>query len=610
MILAAAPRRDRLVVLAVLAGLYALAVFARLGAIALYGGQEDYTAWSMSHYFGGVTRQYLAFAGELLDLRYTSLGYPPGYPALLAAFRLLGISDLQAMRAAQAAIDALGVLPVYWLLRRAGLQRPLCVAVASVYAAYPLWVFGSIFLLGEFVSTLLVLAALSLALLWDRGQAPPRALMVASGFVLALFALVRPDLLLLPGLMAIWLLWRHGWRHGAVAAALLAAGFSLPIAAWGLHNKVHNGHWVFTTTGGGNALWEGLGEVPNEYGFVLSDEKAIEVLRRRGMAWLSPEADRYFRSEYLRAWREHPGFVLEVIGKRWKNVVFDSERFAVDVGPLEALRAKLDSWGLLLAFLALVLWRSSPAAVLIVSLPVAYALLSIGMTHWEARYVRYVHLSYLFSAALVLGWCVERLRARSGRLATIAMAVAVAVTAWAVAQAALRIADRAAGARLVAQLAGAAARGSLRGGYNLCSLDFKGAVPGATVARTGCELAIVTSPDPFAYQATATVPVPAGSAVVARFRGRLDAGGVNVGLLSGDGQRFLAQSAQLTPGEFSGELLGYGGSAGPLTVVVSNQNPKGEKSRATILELDVKCFPVECSAPASARDVPGEATRR
>ena len=151
--------------------------------------------------------------------------------------------------------------------------------------------------------------------------------------------------MLLPGLLALWLLWRHASRQGLAAAAVLVAAFAVPISAWGLHNRVQHGHWIFSTTGGGNALWEGLGALPNDYGYVLDDQKAGESLRRKGMSWLSVEADRYFKSEYLRAWREHPEFVLRVIAWRWRHLLTDSETWLPEAASAFRLKRMFDLGG-------------------------------------------------------------------------------------------------------------------------------------------------------------------------------------------------------------------------------------------------------------------------
>lgn len=579
---------------AVLAMTAAAAVFLRLMAIDVYGGHQGYQAWSMRHFFGGITPTYLALAEDLLGLRYGSLAYPPGYPAFIAVARLAGITELGDLRILQAAIDVAGIFLVYFLLGRAGVRPGLRLCGAAVYATYPLWAVGSTFLLAEFVTPVFVLAALALTVVLGGRERPTPLLAAGGGVLLGFFALTRPDLVLLPGLLAAWLLWRRPDRRGIAAIALLLASFSLPLAAWGLHNRIQHGHWVFTTTGGGNALWEGLGEVPNDYGFVLDDQKAGEVLAKRGLKWLSVEADRYFKSEYLRAWREHPEFVVGVIRSRWMRVIVESEGWFSEARPYFLLKRAFELGGWALFAFALLAFRRSPERVLLVGAPLIYALLSIGLTHWEARYGRYVQLSYLFALVLLVDAFAERVGRFSRRAAAAVLVTAAGATTWAAASVLAQAAGESQGTRLTVEINDRAARGELEAGYGLCGLAFSPFVPDARLARRGCALEVSTSSQPYAYQAMAEVVVPEGSAVHMRFGGVLEAGGIHVGLLSGDETRFIAGAGFSKAGEFAGEVSGYGGRSGKVKVVVSNWNPAAASSRAILARLELQCHPHPC----------------
>ncbi len=592
-------------VLAALGAAVVLAMAVRLLAIAIQGGGTDYIPWALKNYFGGITPAYLKLADALLDFRYaidqTALGYPPGYPAVLAAFKLAGIEDLQSMRVAQAAIDCAGVPLTYFLLRRAGLHLALALCGAVLYAVYPLWAFGSIFLLAEFASPVLMLGALALTVHCGDRERPAPALLAITGVYLGIAALIRPDLLLLPGMLGAWLVWRHTNRRGLAAAVVLLAGFAVPMSGWGLHNRLVHGHWIFSTTGGGNALWEGLGALPNPYGFVLDDRKAGEVLQSKGMKWLSVEADRYFRSEYFRAWREHPEFVLSVIKWRWTSLLTDSEKWLPEAESTFRLKRFLDLGGVILVLAAAVAFRRSPVRLLIAVVPVVYALGSIGMTHWEARYVRYVHFSYLFSLLMLLDLAVAHAGRLSRRAGLAALALPCAATAWAAGDVVASARYESNGTRAIALARAADEKGALAPGIDLCRLDFQPAVAEARIARRGCELDLATSPEPFFYQALASVPVPEGSAVILRYAGRIDSGGLSVGLLTGDGARFIAQATHAAARDFDGKLAGYAGKRDSVRVVISNFHPGGGSSKATLHRLEVQCYPTACGSGTPGR---------
>jgi hypothetical protein len=90
------------------------------------------------------------------------------------------------------------------------------------------------------------------------------------------------------------------------------------------------------------------------------------------------------------------------------------------------------------------------------------------------------------------------------------------------------------------------------------------------------------------------VAVPKGSAVHMRFGGVLEAGGIHVGLLSGDETRFIAGAGFSKTGEFAGEASGYGGISGKVKVLVSNWNPAAASSRAILTRLEIHCHPHPC----------------
>jgi len=178
-------------------------------------------------------------------------------------------------------------------------------------------------------------------------------------------------------------------------------------------------------------MWEGLGELPNPYGYVTDDSAANHALMARGYAWSSLEADDYFRGEYLRAWRERPGFVIRTIAAREPRVLFESEHLQ----PLFFGRARqLLDWGGLGA-LCLVLWfrRHDATTWFILAVPPLYAMATIGLLHYEPRYVRYVQLSYMLAVTL-LGAGAWRRVARITPAVAVGTAVAIALAAGYVAR--------------------------------------------------------------------------------------------------------------------------------------------------------------------------------
>ena len=383
-----------------------LAAWTRIQYIDLYGGRVDaYTAWASKHYFGGLSEFYLSASDAIVAGQpYEALHHPPGYPYILAAFKIAGLTSVREIRIVQAMFDAAGVILMYLLARSIGASRLAAFASSAAFAVWPLFASGGTWPLAESFSVLLVLAITTLFVWMGRAHGAARAYRASiSGVAIGLSALVRPDLALLVVAAATWIVFKARERAFLPTVVLLVA-FASPIMAWGIHNRIVSGGWIFGSTSSGLGLWEGLGEVPNSYGYVLDDSAANHALMARHITWGSAEADGYFRQEYLRAWRQHPQFVARVIAARIPRILFSSERLQ----PLFFARARqfVDACGAGIVLVALWLRRRVPEAWLLLLLPPLYAVASIGLVHYEPRYVRYVHLSYLLAAIVVVsdGW--------------------------------------------------------------------------------------------------------------------------------------------------------------------------------------------------------------
>ncbi len=404
-----------------------LALWTRVQYVDLYGGRGGaYLAWANEHYFGGLSEFYLSTAESIAKGgRYTALHHPPGYPYVLAAFNKVGLRSVGAIRITQSVLDAAVVFAMY-ALARSLVTRAWALAASVAYAVWPLFAAGATWPLAESLSVGLVTMLLALLVWAGRTHSLMKAAAI-SGAAIGVSALVRPDLVLLCVPAAIWLAMR---RKKATVAVALLAGCAIPIALWGVHNRITNGAWVFGSTSSGLGLWEGLGEVPNAYGYVLDDSAANHLLMTRGYTWGSVEADRYFRQEYLNAWRNHPEFVLHVIAARIPRILFDSEQLQ----PLFFARGRqfLDAFGAGLVLVALWVRRRDPTAWLVLLLPPAYAVLSIGLVHFEPRYVRYVQLSYVLAVIVIANDAWHRLARHSRPLAlTVAGALVMCASAYA-----------------------------------------------------------------------------------------------------------------------------------------------------------------------------------
>ena len=568
-----------------LAALICVAIWIRLECITIYGGLEpSYIDWARLHYFGGITAYYLEGTLAIEALRaFPTLGFPPGYPAIMAAFRSIGFEDLQHFRGAQAALEAaVGVPAMYRVARITGASRPWAVVGGGGYAVYTPLAVGAGFVLAEALAPALMLCTLC-ATAW-AARRPSLARLWALGVWLSVTSLIRPEFILLGGPLALWLFTAGRVPRQAVRAAVLAGGFVVMLLPWGIHNRVVHGAWVFTSTGGSAGLWEGLGAIKNPYGYVLSDAYTLNMLKERGFAWHSIEADRYLKADYYRAWREHPRFVMEVAAYRWRHILWTSERFRT--AAFLSLQQWFDRYGLLVCGVALLLGYRQPGMWLAVILPVTYALLSIGMVHYEPRYVRYVHVSYAIAALFALSRLTAVVPARI-RVAIIAVVLLLAAEqTWA----ALRsIHGDANASRLLA-----AAKRSPRSLIELPSAAAAMWSPSATVQTSSVRdgLQVVAPPLSYEYLLTRSFEVPDREAVLLRYDVTITTGALTVGLLNGDGE-WIRTTNLMEPGRHTGSLAAPVHGARTVTAVFAAANAAPAASDFRVHAMGIAVAPQE-----------------
>jgi hypothetical protein len=91
---------------------------------------------------------------------------------------------------------------------------------------------------------------------------------------------------------------------------------------WTVRNAVQFNRFIPTRVGIGQNLWEGLGELPNDFGAKLDDQATARqvALRRPDLRYGTPAYDAYLQHWALTAIRDHPFFFARVMAHR----MFDS----------------------------------------------------------------------------------------------------------------------------------------------------------------------------------------------------------------------------------------------------------------------------------------------
>jgi 4-amino-4-deoxy-L-arabinose transferase-like glycosyltransferase len=185
--------------------------------------------------------------------------WSPGAPLLYAGVYYLtgGVRD-GAARIVLALLGAATIVVVYLLGRRLASPTAGLLAAAGV-AIYPSFIYSNGALLSE-PPAIVTLPAAVLAFLWARERRSPWAWLLP-GALFGFTALIRPEYLLVGFAFAIAALVgqarERGWKPGAAGAAVLVAGFLVPIVPWTVHNIVTLDRFVPISTGGGKALYVG-----------------------------------------------------------------------------------------------------------------------------------------------------------------------------------------------------------------------------------------------------------------------------------------------------------------------------------------------------------------
>jgi 4-amino-4-deoxy-L-arabinose transferase-like glycosyltransferase len=186
------------------------------------------------------------FHGRLVP----SAGHPPLWELLLSGVSWLGGTSYIAHRLLGCALGAVTVVLIGMLGRRVGGERAGLVA-AALAAVYPVMIAADGSLMSEGLYSLLIAAALLLALrLRDRGDARSAA---ALGVVVGLAALTRSEALALIALLVLPVaLTRPAGRLRLAAVAVLAT--LLVIAPWSARNWAEFGRPVLISTNDGTLL--------------------------------------------------------------------------------------------------------------------------------------------------------------------------------------------------------------------------------------------------------------------------------------------------------------------------------------------------------------------
>jgi 4-amino-4-deoxy-L-arabinose transferase-like glycosyltransferase len=329
---------------------------------------------------------------------------PVGAAVVLSGlWAVSGDQDYVYLQVLQAVVDALMALVVFWIALRLFERRRAALIAAGLYAVFlPIALLTPIPHLDIWgVHATLAITALAL-----KAWRSPRPLpwLVATGVATGLSLYFRPGVALLPVAFAIAALPWIGWRRAAAATLVPVVAAALLTVPWVVRNLAEFDRFIPTRIGIGQNLWEGLGEVDNDFGAVLDDqvtERQVED-ERPELVYGTPEYDDHLREKAVDAIADHPDHFAKVVGRRAVVTTVALRNLPLPLGLVEPLLF------LLAVGVAAVTWRHWPREhAFLAAVPVA-TLLPYLVLHVEPRYMLPASFAYLIWVALGADLLLER----------------------------------------------------------------------------------------------------------------------------------------------------------------------------------------------------------
>jgi 4-amino-4-deoxy-L-arabinose transferase-like glycosyltransferase len=389
--------------------LFALATYVRLHFVIVRGGLEQVQIdWA----FGGLTNVYLKMRDVILagQTEPSMWPYMPGYPAFLAILDLIGLKDLRSVRIVQCVLDAAAICPLAYVVAHLTRSRFLAVFAAGIYALSPWWAQGAGYLLSESLEPALVISVLA-GMVWARNHPQSLRGWATLGFLSSILPFFRSEMILLVAPLVFWAVMVGLPKRRVFSAVIVALAFTAPIMTWCLRNYLIHGHFALVPPAGWYNMWSGLGQVANDFGYVVDDARAIKLLQSKGIVQLTPASETFWKNEYFRAWSEHPGHVLRAIQFRMNFILTSCDYKGSPLLGMCVLVYSWFAWATLLAIIWL-LWKQRWPEAFLIGGPMAFALLSLGFVYVEARYVRYAALSYVLGFPVLLALVVDFVTSR------------------------------------------------------------------------------------------------------------------------------------------------------------------------------------------------------
>jgi 4-amino-4-deoxy-L-arabinose transferase-like glycosyltransferase len=248
---------------------------------------------------------------------------PPGYPFFLAlVYELFGSSPRAAL-VAQALVDTLTALMVYYL-GRVFLTRSAAYFACGLYALIA-------YRVGMLMSEVLaaaVFAGVLLLLVTDQAVRK-KSMALYAGILYGYLVLVRPQMIIFAPLIALYYGQRLSWPAALRPLVIFGAACALVIAPWLIREYKVHGRFIFLATIGGRTFHQG-NDIP------IDGHQIMLEARKRGLDEVGMDQMLYRETwDYLKSHPEHAAFeMVRRLGGLWSPFMEGGDELKLFFNPL------------------------------------------------------------------------------------------------------------------------------------------------------------------------------------------------------------------------------------------------------------------------------------
>ena len=243
--------------------------------------------------------------GLLENGEYGSTAFAPLQPFFLFIIYSVFGKSLFAARFIQALLGAFTVLLVYGIGKKI-FQHNVGLIAGIISIFYPYFIFVTGFLYPTTLFTFFLTLMTFLLITFYENER--KIILILAGVSLGLCFLCIPAVSFISIILPVWFLFckKYSFKQVVVNTFLLAMTAWIVIAPWSIRNSLHYGKFVFITSEGGHAFWQGNNELFDGMNRLGPDDVPAE-LKTKLEGLTEAEQDQVYFQESMQFIKENPG---------------------------------------------------------------------------------------------------------------------------------------------------------------------------------------------------------------------------------------------------------------------------------------------------------------